>query len=401
VQTVLKHSCWYTIPNILNIISSRKMVASIPILWLLLFDAAAVVLPSSATSDGTLNYLLHRVGVVASNLRGSLGESNNVMTTKSLSSTPIAPRFMSIIEYHASDATEDSSSASVTLPLHVFLSDTPRLLDNVTRFEQAAIAFISDNTNDATLMSKDSVVRFTSAFVVEQVLTWDEDTSRIGLDVNFQVQVDSSVPNIINYNRLKKATQRLLDTRNDMFQIYLEKSPREINDGAELFTITQLLRPITGFATAAVGLCGIIVSVMFLCWKMKINQLPEREGEESKPTEINSKPTLETSESYADNDYDSYLEESVTFPMTYHEKQPEEWDDVSGPGGGDDSTDDGSFNASVVFCPSVELRGHELSTIRANIEDNTDSDSDEENASTPLSPESLQEFDTAIRRAEF
>lgn len=363
------------------------MISSIPILWSLLLGAVVV----SATSDGTVN----QVGVV-SNLRGSLGKSNDAITTKSLSNTPTTPRFMSIIEYHTSDVTEDSYT-SVTLPLRVFLSDTPRLLDDVTRFEQAAVAFISDNTN-AAFPSKDGVVRFTSAFVVEQVLTWEEDTSSIGLDVHFQVH--GSVPNTINHNRLKKATQMLLNTRNDMFQVYLEDtSSRDIADNDEAESIAlknQSLRSTIGFMTAAVGLCGIIASFGYLYRKMKINQPSEREESKPKPTEIDSKPTLETSESFVDGN-DSYLEDSVTFPMKYHEKQPEEWDDVSGPDG---LSDDGSFNASVAFCPSVEQRGYEL--VIANIEENTDSERDEDDGSSPpLSPESLQEFDMAIRRAEF
>lgn len=377
--------------------NTSKMISSVRFLCLLLIGAVVV----SATSDGTVNQF-----GVASNLRGSVGESNNViLAARSLLNTPATPtKAMSIIEYHGVDAKKDITS--VTISLRVFLSDTPRLLDDVNRFEQDVVAFISDNTTDAGLFI-DGVVWFTSASVIEQRLTWEKDTSSIGLEVHFQVYASVSVS--ITHNRLKKATQRLLNKRNDVFKLYLEKSSEEIADTNEANAMKfESLRPPIGFATAAIGLCGMIASVGYVYWKMRI-KTTERKESKPKPTsfslestEINSKPTLETSESF-DDDNDSYLDHSLTFPMQYNEKQPEEWDDVSGP---DDFTDDGSgsFNASVVFCPSVEQRGL---GIRAHIEDNTDSDSDgdddasvKKNRSTPLSPESLQEFDTALRRAE-
>jgi hypothetical protein len=166
-----------------------------------------------------------------------------------------------------------------------------------------------------------------------------------------------------------------------------------------------LLRPPISFTAVAFGLCGIVCSIGYLFWKTKLNQptVNEETKPNRDPTEINSKPTLETSESFAD---DSYLDHSLTFPMQYHANQSEEWDDISGPD--DLRSDDGSFNASVVFCPSVLQRGNEMSAIRANIEDNTDSDSSDEDdssegkfSSPPLSPEALQEFDMALRQAEF
>eukprot|EP00984_Skeletonema_dohrnii_P004028 scaffold1378_cov149-Skeletonema_dohrnii-CCMP3373.AAC.13 len=385
-----------------NDISSRQMISSVPFLCLMLLLGLDAVSPS-ATSDGTVNQL----GVAsASYLRGSLGEGSNnaIVPARSTLDTPPSPRLLSIIKYHGADVTEDSTS--ITIPLRVFLSNTPRILEDVSKFEQAVVDFISVNSNEASLL-KDGVVRFISASVLDQRLIWEEDTSSIGLEVHFQA--DASVPNDIHRNKLKKATQKLLYTRSDVFQAYLEKSPKGIaeNDEAESVALTWSVPPPVGFATTAIGLCGIVASVGYLFWKMRTNQPAVREETKPapQPTEINSKPTLETSESFAN---DSYLDHSLTFPMQYHESPAEEWDDVSGP---DDITDDGSFNASVAFCPSVLQRGHELSAFRANIADNTDSDSEDEEddvdasvgkfRSPPLSPEALQEFDMALRRAEF
>jgi len=379
------------------------MISSVPFLCLMLLLGLDAVSPS-ATSDGTVNQL----GVAsASYLRGKLveGSNNVILAARSTLNTPPSPRLMSIIKYQGADVTEDNAytSTSVTIPLRVFLSSTPRILEDVNKFEQAVIDFISDYTNEASLL-KDGVVRFISASVLDQRLIWEEDTSSIGLEVHFQV--DASVPNDIHRNKLKKATQKLLYTRSDVFQAYLEKSPKGIAEN-ESVALAWPVRPSVGFATTAIGLCGIVASVGYLFWKMRSYQptVKEEAKPTPQPTEINSKPTLETSESFAN---DSYLDHSLTFPMQYHESPVEEWDDVSGP---DDITDDGSFNASVAFCPSVLQRGHELSAIRAYIADNTDSDSEDEDddgdapvgkfRSPPLSPEALQEFDMALRRAEF
>jgi len=387
-----------------NDITSRQMISSVPFLCLMLLLGLDAVSPS-ATSDGKVNQL----GVAsASYLRGKLGEgSNNVIVpARSTLDTPPSSRLMSIIKYQGADVMEDSTS--VTIPLRVFLSNTPRILEDVNKFEQAVVDFISANTNEASLL-KDGVVRFISASVLDQRLIWEEDTSSIGLEVHFQV--GASVPNDIHRNKLKKATQKLLYTRSDVFQAYLEQSPKGMaeNDETESVALALPVRPPVGFATTAIGLCGIVASVGYLFWKMRTNQPTVREEAKPtpQPTEINSKPTLETSESFAN---DSYLDHSLTFPMQYHESPAEEWDDVSGPEP-DDITDDGSFNASVAFCPSVLQRGHELSAIRAYIADNTDSDSEDEDddndasagkfRSPPLSPEALQEFDMALRRAEF
>ena len=358
-------------------INNRKMIYSIPLLCMLLPGIHAVSV--SAASDEKVNQLGQ---ASTSYLRGSLGESNSGL---------LPARSNTLI-------TDDYSPTSVTIPLHVHLSDTPRILEDVNRFEQAVIEFISAS------MPKDGFGRFMSASVLEQRLIWEEDTSSIGLKVYFQVDV--FVSNDIHRNKLKRATQKLLNTRSDIFQAYLYKSSKGTADTDEEESIAMklLLRPPISFAAVAFGLCGIVGSIGYLSWKTKVNQptVNEETKTNHEPAEINSKPTLETSESFAN---DSYLDHSLTFPMQYHEKQPEEWDDISGP---DDLTDDGSFNASVVFCPSVLQRGNELSAIRANIEDNTDSDSSDEDDSSigrfnspPLSPEALQEFDMALRQAEF
>ena len=369
------------------------MIYSIPLLCMLLH----VGISTTVASDGKVNPL----GIASTSyLRGSLGESNNGLLP-ARSKTSISSRLMGIIKYNGEDITDDYSPTPVAIPLHVHLSDTPRILEHVNRFEQAVIGFISAS------MPKDGFGEFMSASVLEQRLIWEEDTSSICLKVYFKV--DAFVSNDIDRNKLKRATQKLLNTRSDIFQeYYLYKSSKDIadNDEAQSIAMNLSFRPPISFAAVAFGLCGIAGSIGYLYWKTTVNQPTVNDETKSNhnhdPTEINSKPTLETSESFAN---DSYLDHSLTFPMQYHEKQPEEWDDISGP---DDLTDDGSFNASVVFCPSVLQRGNELSVIRANIEDNTDSDSSNEDDSSvvkfrspPLSPEALQEFDMALRQAEF
>lgn len=371
------------------------MISSISILWMLLLldlDAAS----STAASVDALN-----LGVSStSNLRGSNVGPYNV-TARSLSNTLDSARLSSVIKYPDADSTDDHASTSVTIPLRVFLSDTPRILDDVKRFEQAVVAFLSDYTNKFSL-EKDDAVK-----VLNQRLIWEEDTSSIGLEVHFQI--DTSVSDDIPLNKLKRAMQKLLLTRGDIFKAYLDKLPSGIaeTDEAESNAMKLLLGPPISFASAALGLCGIVGSISYLFWKKKVNESSVKEETKSKPmtqpTEINSKPTLETTESFAN---DSYLDHSLTFPMQYHAKQSEEWDDISLP---DDLTSDGSgsFSPSVAFCPSVLQRSHELSAIRANIDDNTDSDSSDNDesvgkySSPPLSPEALQEFDIALRRAEF
>lgn len=374
------------------------MISSTPIFGLLMLIGLIAATSTAAASNDTVNHL----GVSpTSNLRGSIGGPFNVtVSAESPSNTSASARLSSIIKYHDADIADDLASTSVIIPLHVFLSDTPRILDDVDRFEQAVASFLLDYTNKVSLAKDDAVE------VLEQRLIWEEETSSIGLEVHFQV--DASLSNDIPRNKLKRAIQKLLVTRSDIFQLYLDKSPGG-TDEAESKAMTLSLRPPISFATAALGLCGIVGCISYLLLKARINQSTVKEEAKSNstthPTEINSKPTLETSESFAN---DSYLDHSLTFPMQYHEKQPEEWDDISGP---DNLTDDGSgsFSPSVAFCPSVLQRGHELSAIRANIEDNTDSDSSDNDedasvgkfSSPPLSPEALQEFDIALRRAEF
>ena len=76
--------------------------------------------------------------------------------------------------------------------------------------------------------------------------------------------------------------------------------------------------------------------------------------------------------------------------------------------------DDNSFNASLVFCPSVDkvqqdVRGMFLcdESAIANIDDATDSDGDDtyeyspvRRAQKPLTPDALRAFDDDVRRAE-
>lgn len=347
------------------------MISSVP-RWLLLIGTIV-----SATTDGTMGHLGF------SHLRGNRNER---LATPTLN-TPATHRFLTVIEYRGSDVTTTDDTL-VTISLQVFLPDTPRLLDDVTRFETAALSFISDNVVDDFPKG----VRFTSASVIEQRLTGERDTARIGLEVHFQV--DASVSTDICKTNLERFTQSLLNKRNDVFKSYLMNSSKKIvsNDKTKLI----------GFAAATMGLCGMIATIGFLAWKIRKNKPSDRKELKKSPSEINTKPTLESSESFADTD--SYLDHSVTFPMSMQcrEKKPEEWDDVSGPD--DCSYDNGSFNASVVFCPSVEQRGNEAIAL----EDHTDSDSDDEYSdasgdfqSNPLSSESLQEFDMALRRAEF
>jgi len=373
-----------------------------PILCLLLLLLNLNAASSTVASDDTVNQY-HLEVSTNSNLRGSSGAYNVTVLAASPPNTSASARLSSIIKYHDADSRDDqaATSTSVTFPLHVFLSDTPRILDNVTRFERAVAAFLLDNTNKVSLAKDDAVQ------VLEQRLIWEEDTSSIGLEVHFQV--DASVSNDIPRNKLKRVIQKLLVTRSVIFQAYLDKTPSGITetDKAESNAMKLLRRLPISFASAVFGLCGIVGSISYLFWKTKVNQSSMKEVAKSnpmtQPTEINSKPTLETTDSFAN---DSYLDHSLTFPMQYHEKQPEEWDDISGP---DDLTDDGSFSPSVTFCPSVLQRGHEMSAIRANIEDHTDSDSSDNDddasegkfSSPPLSPEALQEFDIALRRAEF
>lgn len=77
--------------------------------------------------------------------------------------------------------------------------------------------------------------------------------------------------------------------------------------------------------------------------------------------------------------------------------------------------DDNSFNASLVFCPSVEKEQKDLcavfdcdeSAIAADLENNTDSDGDDAYEYSPvqrakglLTNDDLRDFDTELRRAE-
>ena len=202
-----------------------------------------------------------------------------------------------------------------------------------------------------------------------------------------------------------------------MIRVYLEASQRDVTSNSGAASVAKTAwwaTPQISIASIAAGSCGMAVSIGYLIWKvMKTSQLEksveiEASKSKSQAEEINSKPTVETFESFVN---DSYLENnSVTFPIRYREKEPEEWDDMSASRSDDLTTDDGSFNASVAFCPSVlEKR---LSSYNADIEDNSYSNNtgEDEDSNTssmksfhriPLSPESLQEFDLALRQAEF
>jgi hypothetical protein len=336
-------------------------------------------------------------------LRGGLYKPNDALVAAkatSMFNSLTTPRFMSIIEYQGY-----VDISLVTIPLHVFLSDRRRLLDDVPRFEEAVVTLISEIFGN---IDNYEGVRFTSAAVIEQRLTiLGNDTTTTGLDVHFEVNASVSNVTKIDQNKLKRGAQKLLNANVDVLKNYLETSLRVSNTDTTKSIAMKLksLRPQIGFGAAAIGTCGIICSFAFLVWQMRNSRaIMKKEQLNSKPTELNTKPTLQSccdSESFADND--SYLDHSLTFPMPLgREKMAEEWDDVSGPG--EYTDDDGSFHASFVFCPSVDQRD-----IRAAIEDNTDSDSEDDDGasvkgdvrSPPLSPEALREFDIAIRRAEF
>jgi hypothetical protein len=357
------------------------------------------IVSASAAKDGAVN----RSGKTY-HLRGDLYKPNALVAAKATSmfNSLTAPRFMSIIEYQGY-----VDISLVTIPLHVFLSDRRRLLDNVPRFEEAVVTLISEIFGNIDIYEG---VRFTSASVIEQRLTiLGYDTTSTGLEVHFEVNasVSNATKTKIDQNKFKRDAQMLLNANDDVLKSYLEASLRVSNTDMTKSIAMKLksLRPQIGFGAAAIGTCGLICSFAFLIWQMRNSRaIMKKEELNSKPTELNTKPTLQSccdSESFADND--SYLDHSLTFPMPLgREKIAEEWDDVSGPG--EYTDDDGSFHASFVFCPSVDQRN-----IRAAIEDNTDSDSEDDDGasvkgdvrSTPLSPEALREFDIAIRRAEF
>lgn len=360
---------------------------------ILLVVLGAIVYASAAKDDSTMN----RSGETY-HLRGGIYKPNDALVAAkatSMFNSLTAPRFMTIIEYQGY-----VDISLVTIPLHVFFSDRRRLLDDVPRFEEAVVTLISEIFGN---IDNYEGVRFTSASVIEQRLTiLGNDTTSTGLEVHFEVNASVSNVTKIDQNKFKRDAQKLLNVNTDVLKNYLETSLRVSNSETTKSIAMKLksLRPQIGFGTAAIGTCGLICSFAFLVWQMRNS----REELNSKPTELNTKPTLQSccdSESFADND--SYLDHSLTFPMPLgREKVAEEWDDVSGPG--DYTDDDGSFHASFVFCPSVDQRD-----IRAAIEDNTDSDSEDDDGasvkgdvrSPPLSPEALKEFDQAIRRAEF
>lgn len=364
---------------------------------LLVLIIGAIIVSASATKDGAA---MNRSGKTY-HLRGGLyNKPDDALVAANMFNSLTTPRFMSIIEYQGY-----VDISLVTLPLHVFLSDRRRLLNDVPRFEEAVVTLISEIFDN---IDSYEGVRFTSASVIEQRLTILGNGTSAGLEVHFEVNASVSNTTKIDQHKLKRDTQKLLTANNDVLKIYLETSLRVSNTDTTKSIAMKLksLRPKIGFGAATIGTCGVICSFAFLVWQMrKSSRAIMKEELNSKPTELNTKPTLQSccdSESFADND--SYLDHSLTFPMPLgREKTPEEWDDVSGPG--DYYTDDdGSFHASFVFCPSIDQRD-----IRADIEDNTDSDSEEDDGasvkgdvrSPPLSPEALREFDHAIRRAEF
>ena len=238
------------VPHI-NDMTFRKMIISIPFLCMLLLPVG--IHAASTETESQLG-----LGVApTSYLRGSLGESNNGLLP-ARSNTSISSRLMSIIRYDGEDITDVHSPDSVTIPLHVFLSDTQRILEDTHTFEQSVVEFISAG------MPKDSYGSFTSASVLEQRLIWVEDTSSIGLEVYFQV--DALVSIDIHRNKLKRAAQKLLNARSDMFKDYLYISSKEIaeNDEEETIAMKLLLQPPISLAAVALGVCGIVCSIGYL-----------------------------------------------------------------------------------------------------------------------------------------
>ncbi|KAL7531011.1 hypothetical protein ACHAXR_003806 [Thalassiosira sp. AJA248-18] len=293
-----------------------------------------------------------------------------------------------------------------TIELQVFLLDTSMLMDDQSRriFELTALNFIIDDIDQIDL----SISAISGIKVVDQRLTWSrlvEGKSTTGVEVYFDA--DATVSGDVTRHQCERALQVLFGSKANKFRkafndaLYGE-STEELKSPTE-FSLEPMRVPL-GLAAIAAG-CVSFVAILI----MSVRYVNKKEMEEQKDL---SKTSIAE-----DNDIAAHGQRS--FPVqevASQQNSAERWlQDDSSESDAVLTFDDNSFNASLVFCPSVEKEQKDLCSIFecdqsaiANMENETDSDGYEtyeyspirHGAKAKLTDEDLHDFDNEMRRAE-
>ncbi|KAL9188291.1 hypothetical protein ACHAXT_006669 [Thalassiosira profunda] len=247
--------------------------------------------------------------------------------------------------------------------------------------------------------------------VVDQKLTWSRlvnGQSATGIEVYFTVK--ATVSGDVEQQELESTLQSLFDNNSRAFRrafnLALRGEPPAGNGDEEPDSVIEELKPIQvplGLSAIAAGCIGL-VAILFACTR-HANRVESDEAKEMSKTsivEVNDTPAQEK-EAYP-------VQQATTGRRVAYE-------DSSDSSSAEDvlTFDDNSFNASLVFCPSVEKAQQDVRAMFdcgesaiANLDDATDSEGGDTLEQSPvphaqrhpLTSDALSAFDDDVRRAE-